>query len=116
VAYATVEELRSVLGLDTPTQLQMERMARVLDEAADEIDWELGYGTGDPPITVPSPVPPLVIGVNLDRAVEHWRQTSSPFGAIVVGGTESAPVLTARNSWYRHAIKLAPLREHRGIA
>ena len=113
MAYATVEELRSVLGLDTPTQLQMERMARVLDEAADEIDWELGYTSETP---VPSPVPPLVVGVNLDRAVEHWRQTSSPFGAIVVGGTESAPVLTARNSWYRHAIKLAPLRQHRGLA
>ena len=113
MAYATVEELRSVLGLETPTQLQMERMQRCLDEATEEIDWDLGITTETP---MPSPVPALVVGVCLDRAVEHWRQTSSPFGAIVVGGTESAPVLTARNSWYRHHVKLGPLRTPAGVA
>ena len=52
MAYATVDELRFVLRIETPTQLQMEGMQRALDEAATEIDWELGY---TPEAPAPSP-------------------------------------------------------------
>lgn len=112
MAYADVAELQSLLRLDSPTATQTQALQRALDEAAEEIDWELGYTAETP---APTPPPPLVVGVNLDRAVEHWRQSYSPFGVIGVGA-ESEPVVTARNSWYRHARKLAPLRQHRGIA
>ena len=83
-----------------------------MDAAAQEIDWELGYTEADP---APDPVPPLVIEVNVERAVEHWRQLRSPFGVIGIGG-ESEPIVTARNSWYRHHLKLAPLKVHQGVA
>ena len=112
MAYATVAELQSVLQLDTPTAGQTTAMQRVLDAAAAEIDWELGYTVETP---APVPPPPLVVGVNLERAVEHWRQQKSPFGVIGVGA-ESEPIVTARNSWYRHHLKLAPLRTHEGVA
>jgi hypothetical protein len=110
--YATVAELQTLLKLTSPTQLQLDGMQRVLDEAAEEIDWELGYTPANP---APNPPPPLVVGVNLDRAVEHWRQQYSPFGVIGVGA-ESEPIVTARNSWYRHHLKLAPLKTHQGVA
>ncbi len=112
MAYATVAELQLLLRLDTPTAQQTTAMQRALDEAAEEIDWELGYTTASP---APVPPPPLVVGVNLDRAVEHWRQSYSPFGVIGVG-SENEPIVTARNSWYRHRLKLKPLKVSEGIA
>jgi hypothetical protein len=111
VAYATVDELQAKLRIEQPTQLQVQGMQRALDEAAVEIDWELGY-TAENPAPVPPPV--LVVGVNIDRAVEHWRQSFSPFGVIGVGG-EGEPIVVARNSWYRHHLKLAPLKTGWGI-
>jgi hypothetical protein len=88
-------------------------MQRCLDEAAAEIDWELGYDpVGNP---APVPPPPLVVGVNLDRAVEHWRQTFSAFGSLPVG-QEAVPVFMGLDTWRRHALKLTPLKVHEGIA
>ncbi len=110
--YATVAELQELLKIPTPTATQTARMERVLEAAASEIDWELGYTTASP---APVPPPPLVVGVNLDRAVEHWRQSYSPFGVIGVG-SENEPIVTARNSWYRHRLKLKPLKVSEGIA
>lgn len=112
MAYADVAELQVLLRIDSPTTLQAEAMQRALDEAAAEIDWELGYSPDTP---APDPPPALVVGVNLDRAVEHWRQSYSPFGVIGVGA-ESEPIVTARNSWHRHHLKLAPLRTRQGVA
>src|SRR6185436_16285445 len=112
MAYADVTELAMLLRLDAPTAQQTAAMQRALDEAAEEIDWELGYTTETP---APDPPPALVVGVNLNRAVEHWRQSYSPFGVIGVG-SESEPIVTARNSWYRHARTLAPLKTSFGVA
>jgi hypothetical protein len=112
VAYVELEELQSLLGLEGASAEQLAGLQRALDEAAQEIDWELGY---TPELPAPDPVPPLVAGVNLDRAVEHWRQQYSPFGVMPFGG-ETTPVVTARNSWNRHALKLQPLKVHAGIA
>lgn len=111
MAYAEVQELSSLLRIERPTQLQLEGMQRTLDAAAEEIDWELEYTAETPP---PSPVPALVVEVNLERAVEHWRQTQSPFGVLGLGG-EGVPVVASRDTWYRHARKLAPLKQKWGI-
>jgi len=82
-------------------------MARVLDVAAAEIDAELGTSFG-------TPYPALVVEVNLERAVEHWQQQESPFGVIGLG--DAVPTMTARDSWDRHAHKLAPLKSTWGIS
>jgi hypothetical protein len=110
--YASVAQLQDLLKIPTPTANQQAAMTRVLEAAADEIDWELGYTAETP---APVPPPPLVEEVNLERAVEHWRQSYSPFGVIGVG-SESEPIVTARNSWYRHHLKLSPLKAHQGLA
>lgn len=108
LAYATTTELARILRLRQPTPAQEVAMQRVLDTAALEIDRELGR------ITPFSPAPALVVEVNLERAVEHWQQQESPFGVIGLG--ESAPTVTASDSWNRHANKLAPLKETWGFA
>jgi len=112
VAYASIAELQFHLSITAPTQLQLDGMQRCLDAAAEEIDWELGYSAETP---APSPPPQLVAEVNIERAVEHWRQSFSPFGVIGVGA-ESEPIVTARDTWYRHARKLAPLKLQWGVA
>jgi hypothetical protein len=83
---------------------------RVLTAAAFEIDSELDR-TG----SFGSPYPDLVVEVNLERAVEHWRQQESPFGLIGLGA-ELPAERTARDSWERHAHKLAPLKQQWGLA
>jgi hypothetical protein len=112
MAYAGIEELQLLLRLEAPTAEQLDAMQRALDAAAEEIDWELGYTVDTP---APSPPPALVVSVNLDRATEHWKQSYSPFGVLPQGG-EAEPIVTARNSWYRHHLKLAPLKLAQGIA
>lgn len=110
MAYAEVDELARVLRLRTRTAAQGTAMQRVLDTAALEIDAELGtsYAAGT------AGTPALVVEVNLERAVEHWQQQESAFGVIGLG--EAVPVMAARDSWDRHAHKLAPLKQTWGLA
>lgn len=112
MAYADVAELARLLNLPAPTTAQTEAMQRVLDEAAADIDWCLGYDAQTP---APSPVPPLIVNVNLDRAMELWKQSQTPFG-IAVLGPDAVPILTARDSFYRHSLRLAPLKTGWGVA
>jgi hypothetical protein len=113
MAYATVAELQTLLTLDSPTAQQSVAMQRCLDAAAEEIDWELGYSAETP---APSPPPQLVVEVDLERAVEHWRQSyGRGFGVILTGGDTEA-IVAARDTWYRHARKLAPLKKTYGVA
>jgi len=109
VAYASVAELARILQLATPSAAQTEALSRVLDAAATEIDSYLA-------LTEPMPVPPpaLVVEVNLERAVEHWRAEQSPFGIVAVGA-ESMPSYSGRNPWRRHAATLLPLKQRFGI-
>jgi hypothetical protein len=112
--YATVEELQGLLRITNPSALQTAAMERVLDAAATEIDWELGYNAATP---APDPPPPLVVEVNLERAIEHWKQTQSPHGpGILSAGSDMEPIILARNTWYRHHLKLAPLKVAYGVA
>jgi hypothetical protein len=112
LAYVDIAELQRVLRIDAPTAAQTEAMQRVLDAAAAEIDWELDYAVETP---APDPPPPIVTDVNLDRAVELWRLNWSPgFGAIPVG-PDNVPVITARDGWYRHRLRLLPLKTSWGV-
>ena len=111
MSYATVAELQRLLNLTSPTAAQTTAMQRVLDAAAEEIDWELDYSATTP---APVPPPPLVIQVNLDRAIELWKGSTSPFGIVPVG-PDTVPVFAARDSWYRHHLTLLPLKTGWGV-
>lgn len=105
--YATVDELAALLRVRVSDR--SDALQRVLETAAYEIDQELGR------ILPFSPPPALVVEVNLERAVEHWQQMQSPFGVIGLG-SDVTPAFVSRDSWDRHAHKLAPLKESWGIA
>jgi hypothetical protein len=109
-AYATVDELARILQLGTPSAAQLEALQRVLDAAALEIDEYLAR-----PAPFAAPYPALVVEVNLERAVDHWKAEQSPFGIIALGG-EAPPSYSGRNSWRRHASTLLPLKEAFGVA
>ena len=110
MAYATDTELAGILKVNATSN--EDALNRVLDAAALEIDSEIGatMGFSDDPQALA-----LLAEVNLERAVEHWQQMRSPFGIVGLGG-ESIPLVTARDSWERHARKLAPLKESWGFA
>jgi len=104
--YATVDDLAQILRVRVTDRHAALR--RVLEAAALEIDEEIG-------LLEPYGAPPaLVSEVNLERAVEHWQQMQSPFGIIGLG--DVAPAYSARDSWDRHAHKLAPLKLSWGLA
>jgi hypothetical protein len=107
-AYTTTDELFRVMKIRQPTPAQVVAGQRVIDAAALEIDREIGRNA---PYDQP---PALAVEVNLERAVEHWRSEEAPFG--VIGFDSSLPTPTARDSWERYALKLAPLKERWAIA
>ena len=112
MSYATVDELTRRLGLGSPTSAQLETAQQCLDAAALEIDSHLGWlSTGPPADLAGGPLALLGI-VNVDRAAEHWRLV--PYGALNQG-PELPPVLTARDTFYRHARKLASLQTSWGV-
>lgn len=112
MAYAGTADLARVLRLQGITETQGTALAVALDAAAYEINSECnGNGT----IDFGTPYPALAVEVNLERAVEHWRQQASPFGIIGLGA-DTIPVATARDSWERHAQKLMPLKTAFGVA
>jgi hypothetical protein len=112
--YATIGELARILKLRPPRPTDAERaaMERVLITAAGEIDAEVNRAA-DLPLAGWELA--LAAEVNLERAVEHWRQQESPFGIIGLGA-EFGATHTARDSWERHAHKLAPLKGQWGLA
>ena len=109
-SYATVEELARILLIPTPTAPQAAAMARVLNAAAAEITAYLGLEEA-----LVEPYPDLVVEVNLERAVEHWKQEQSPFGIVVLGG-ELPPGHAGVNAWRRHARTLLPLKRSWGVS
>lgn len=110
MSYATVEEFMQRLSITTPTADQLERGQQALNAATQEIDAYLDW-LEDPPVLTDDQAA-LVVTVNLDRAGEHWRYT--PYGALNQG-PDLPPVLTARDSWYRHTRKLASLKTNWGV-
>lgn len=111
-AYATVSELARILKIRTPTDEQTNAMERVLLSAAGEINAEIDLAADD---GLAGWQLALAAEVNLERAVEHWRQQESPFGLVGLGPDIPAE-RTAQDSWNRHANKLAPLKGQWGLA
>jgi hypothetical protein len=111
-SYVSRDELQRVLGKASPTPAEVDAMDRVLEAAASEIDWDLGYTVDNP---APTPTPPIVVDVNLDRASELWRFNFSTSG-ILPQGPDIGPIVAPQNTWRRHHYRLSPLRVHVGIA
>lgn len=107
-AYADATELAAHLKIRTPTTEQTEDLERVLLAAAGEINSEIAR------VSLAGWELALAKEVNLERAVEHWQQVASPFGIVGLG--DGAATYTARDSWDRHALKLAPLKRVWGLA
>lgn len=110
-AYADSTELARILKIRAPSTDQVAAMDRVLLTAAGEINSEIGRVNSDLTGWQLS----LATEVNLERAVEHWRQQESPFGLVGLG-PELGSAFTSRDSWERHALKLAPLKDEWGLA
>jgi len=109
MAYTTLAELQRVLQKPSPTAAEQQAMQRVIDAAATEINWDLGF-TADPS----PPFSAVLVDVNLDRALELWKFNYSPLGTIPVG-PDSIPIVSPRDSWYRHHLRLNPLRTSWGV-
>lgn len=116
MAYADTDELARVLKIRNPTTEQEEALQSVLDAAAGEIDAEINLAEDADPLDEDWQLA-LLKTVNIDRAGEHWKQRESQFGLIGLG-TEfgGGAERIARDSWDRHAHKLAPLKAQWGIA
>jgi hypothetical protein len=105
MAYVDVLELQRVLQKPSPTAAEADAMTRVLEAAAQEIDWDLGITPDNPA----PPASPILSDVNLDRAVELWKANYAAFGVLPVAA-EQAPIIAPRDTWYRHHLRLNPLR------
>ena len=108
--YTTIAELQRVLQKPAPTAAEQTAMQRTIDNAAREIDWDLAYNPADNPSPSPGSADyPVLAEVNLARAVELWNIEFRPFGQLPAG-PDAFPILAARDSWYRHHLRLNPLR------
>ena len=112
MSYVEIAELQRVLAKPAPTAAETDAMNRVLEAAAQEIDWDLAYTTDNP---APTPVPAIIVDVNLNRAEELWRFNYSTSGVLPVG-PEATPIVAPRDTWYRHHLRLNPLRASYGVA
>jgi hypothetical protein len=110
--YASVSELARLLRVSATDRHNS--LMRVLKAAADEIDSEIGTATIGGVATPFSNPPAIAREVNLERAVEHWSQMQAPFGIVGLG--DVGATYTARDTWDRHAHKLAPLKGSWGLA
>jgi len=115
MAYVEVTELQRVLGKPAPTAEEAAAMQRVIDEAAREIDWWLGYTADNPAPPVDDPDYPILVETNLRRAVELWS-LETRVGGIVPAGPDSIPIVIRLDTWNRHALTLLPLQREFGLA
>lgn len=110
VGYTSTEELARLLKVDATTY--DEQLTEVLNAAAGEIDSELGRDEDD--ALEEDWQLALAAQVQLERAMEHWKQRQVSFG--ILGLDAEGPVRLARDTWERHAHKLAPLKHSWGVA
>ena len=110
--YATAEELLAILNVRNASAAQSTKADRVLLAAAGEINRELdlsddqaldGFGVA------------LASQVNLSRAAELWKEEEIQFGILGIG-SEIGTTYIARDTWDKHAIKLATLKGQWGLA
>lgn len=108
---ATRTELQALLKITNPDATTIAALDRVLLAASGEVLNEIGADE------LSGWQAALAAEVTLERAAEHWAQLKSPFGFVGLGGLEmGAPAVAARDSFDRHAYKLAPLKTTWGIA
>lgn len=100
-AYATAAELARLLKVDATTYAT--QLDEVLLAAAGEIASEIGR------TDLAGWETALAAQVNLERAHEHWKERAIGWG--IVGLDTEAPIRLARDTWERHANKLAPLKD-----
>lgn len=112
-SYGSVSELFRILKIRTPSEEQTTAAERVLLAAAGEVNSEIDRDDED---SLAGWEIALATEVCLERAVEHWRQQEAPFGLVPLGGELGGAERTARDSWARHAHKLAPLKRQWGFA
>lgn len=111
-SYASTDELFRILKIRNATAEQILAAERVLLAATGEIDSEINLATGDMLADWESS---LAEEVCLERAVEHWQQQGAPFGLLGLSA-ESGVAFASKDSWGRHAEKLAPLKGQWGLA
>lgn len=109
MAYATPEQLAAVLKVNATTRA--DDLDRVLNAAALEIDTEIGRTLG---FSDSEQELALAESVNLDRAQDLWELEQVPAG--IFGLDSETPLIVPRNSWERHAQRLAPLKTSWGLA
>lgn len=112
-SYGSVSELFRILKIRSPSAEQTTAAERVLLAAAGEINAEIDLADD---ASLAGWQHALATEVCLERAVEHWRQQEAPFGLMPLGGEIGGAERTARDSWDRHAHKLAPLKNQWGLA
>jgi hypothetical protein len=83
-------------------------MERVLVAATGEVNAEIDRVDDLAPWMVM-----LATEVTLERAVEHWQQAEVPYG---IWENALGPIVVGRDTWSRHALKLAPLKQQWGMA
>lgn len=112
IGYTTTEELQRLLKITTATAEQQAALERVLNSAWQEVVSEIYPLEDSEPLSAAEEQ--LAAEVQLERGIEHWAQAEAPFGILGIGDTGA--VYTARDSWDRHALKLAPLKRSWGLA
>lgn len=109
--FADTSELYPILKIRDPSAAQIAKADRVMVAAAGEIVRELdlsdtqaldGYGVA------------LCAQVNLARAAELWKEEEVQFGLML--SEVSGASYIARDTWEKHAIKLATLKGQWGFA
>lgn len=105
--FVTVAELAAILHVNATSNA--DALTRVLEAAAYEIVSECGRND------FAGSELRLVEQVNLARAEELWKQMKAPWGVIGLD-SEFGPTRLARDTFERHALTLAPLKESWGIA
>jgi hypothetical protein len=105
--YGTRTELAGLLKVnETGNEGPLDRVLLV---ASGEITHEVGDGPLD------AFGQALATEVALERAAEHWAQLKAPFGFVGLG-LDGATFMAARDSFERHAFKLARIKNDWGIA
>lgn len=118
-AFVEPEELARVLKIRTPSAEQTVALQRCIDTAMAEIIAEIDLVDPDAldleNLGLEDLHLALATEVNLERAIEHWKQEEAAFGILGIGA-DLVAVRAPRDSWERHALKLTPLKEQWGLA
>src|SRR5262245_44029880 len=110
MAYASLDQLAAALRV-TVTPKNQDALQRALDAASDEIDKELDRPATDP---LPDPAPALVVQVNVDRGVEHFKASDAAWGGV--GYADVGILRVPADGFARHAATLTPYKAQYGVA